>query len=142
MKSLLLVALFAVCAVSVLALPMMALETSAKSRAPIGWTRVRSFDPSDRMKVQIAIKQSNIDRLEVCFTSTFFSEAAPIAFFVFLRTVRVFSFARPFSPSPTPCSQASCTFSCSPLPCKHEKPGTNGENSLLTTENLLGRFES
>lgn len=65
MKSLLLVALLAVCVATAVSTPMVALETSAKSRAPFGWSRVRSYEDSDSMIVHIAIKQSNVDRLEV-----------------------------------------------------------------------------
>jgi len=66
MKLVLFAALFAALALATLAVPMVGLETSAKLRPPTDWSRVRASENSDMMKVQIAIKQSNLDRLEVC----------------------------------------------------------------------------
>jgi subtilase family serine protease len=67
MKAVLTIAVVAVLAVAVLAVPMVRLESAMNWQVPFGWRLVRNAAPQDTLKVQIAIKQSNLDVLEQKF---------------------------------------------------------------------------
>jgi hypothetical protein len=58
-----------VLAVSALAAPMVDMEVSTNWKVPSDWHFVGKPSANDMLKVQIAIKQSNLDVLEVCHCS-------------------------------------------------------------------------
>lgn len=66
MKVVAFIAVVAALMVLASAASMVRLETGAKVKVPTEWQYLRKAVSSDMMKVQIAIKQSNVDVLEVC----------------------------------------------------------------------------